>query len=124
MALTNPANFDDEYPSLGFVIWLRVEYLNKRLSFHQFLEKVYYHAITTYKDGGDLHTFFFNLTDFLDSLVTKHCPIKPESDNSEGVSVDEVDMEMYKEEIKKIVQRRMNPHNMSIEKSYKVIWAM
>ena len=58
---TNTANFEGDRPTLTEVLGLRVEGLTKKLPFHQFVEKVYYHAVTTYKDGGDLHPLFFEL---------------------------------------------------------------
>ena len=120
MVPTNPSNFDDKCPSLGTFTGLRVEHLNKRLPFHWFLEKVYYHAVIRYKDGGDLHPLFFNFVDSLDSLVTKHCPIKPESNVSDNISVDEVDMPIYKEEVKQFVQVKMNLYR-NIEGLYGLI---
>ena len=97
---TNAANFEGDCPTLSAVLGLRVERLNKKLPFHQFIEKVYYLVVSTYKDGGDLHPLFFDLESPLDSLVSKHRPIKPEPVDKEDETVDEVDHEIYKEEIK------------------------
>ena len=68
----NAQNFEGDCPSLSTVLGLRVERLNKKLPFHQFVEKVYFYAVSTYKDGSDLHPLFFNFEDPLNSLITKH----------------------------------------------------
>ena len=103
---TNAANFEGDCPTLSAVLGLRVERLNKKLPFHQFIEKVYYHAVSTYKDRGDLHSLFFDLENPLDSLVSTYQPIKPEPVDNNDETVDEVDHEIYKEEIKQFVQNK------------------
>ena len=100
---------------------MRVEQLNKKLPFHQFVEKVYYHAVTTYKDGGDLHPLFFEFENPLNSLVNKHWPIKREPVDYKDETVDEVDLEIYKEEIKQFMQRKLNLRR-NTEKAYDLIW--
>ena len=118
---TNAANLEGDCPSLSAVLGLRVERLNKKLPFHQFTEKVYFHAFSTYKDGGDLHPLFFDFDDPLNSLVTKHRPINPEPISNEDESIDEVDPEIYKEEIKQFIQRKLNLQR-NTEKAYGLIW--
>ena len=51
-------------------------------------------------------------------FVAKHKPIKPES--GEGGEADEVDHEIYREEVKQFVQRKINMRR-NIEKVYGLI---
>ena len=81
---------------------------------------MHFHAVSTYKDGGDLHPFFFDFDDPLNSLVTKHRPIKPEPISNNDESIDEVDHEIYKEEIKQFVQKKLNLQK-NTEKAYGLI---
>lgn len=84
---------------------LRVKRLTKKLPFHQFVEKVYYHAVTTHRDEGDLHPLFFDLVDPLNYLITKHSLVKPEPNSDNNDSIDNVEIKTYKEEIKQFMHR-------------------
>ena len=57
---------------------IRVEKFDKKLPYHQFIEKVYFYMVSNYKDGGDLYPLFTSLIYPLNTLVTQHRPIKPE----------------------------------------------
>ena len=62
------------------------------------------------------------LVDLIDPTTefqTKNKPVKPESGQDEDNS-DEVDQEIYKEEVKQFVQRKMNLRR-NLEKSYGLI---
>ena len=98
---------------------LRVERQTKKLPFHQFVEKVYYHAVTTHRDKGGLHPLFF--IDPLKFLITKHRLVKPEPKCDNNDSTDNVEIKIYKEEIKQFMHRKLNLHR-NIEILYSLIW--
>ena len=85
---------------------LRIERFNKKIPFHQFIKKVYFYIVTNFKDGGDLYPLFHGLTNPVELLLKKHKPLPPVKREDEPI--DDVDMEIYKEEIKQFVQRKMN----------------
>ena len=58
------------------------------------------------KDGGDIQPLYATLTDPNDNFTSKYKPIKPKHDDAG--ELDEVDMEIYREEVKQFVQRKSN----------------
>ena len=60
--LHNPITYEGECEDLGFVLGLRVETLLTKLTYLHFVEKVYFYIISSYKDGGQLHSLSTKLT--------------------------------------------------------------
>ena len=117
---SNPSNYEGECTDLGVILALRIERMSKKVPFHQFIEKVYFYIVTNFKDGGDLYPLFHGLSDPINTLLKKHKPTKPIK-KEEGEPMDDVDMEIYKEEIKQFVQRKMNLRR-NMEKTYGLVW--
>ncbi len=99
---SNATNFEGSSGTLNCALGMKAEKLHKKLPFHQFSKKVYYHIVSEYKDGGDLYSLFKNLGDLYDDIA-KDMPIKPELDDDEDQSVIDTEKEIYKEEIKQFV---------------------
>ena len=95
------------------------EKFDKKVQFQVFLEKLGTYIVSNRKDGGDIQPLYANLTDPSDNLVAKYKPAKPEYDVSGDV--DEVDMEIYREEVKQFVQRKTNMRR-NLEKTYGLVW--
>ena len=89
---------------------------DKKVSFQEFSDKVANHVVTNFKDGGDIQPLFVDLIDPTREIQVKNKPIKPET-NEDEENPDEVDLEIYKEEVKQFVQRKMNLRRI-LEKSY------
>ena len=77
--------------------------------------------ISNFKDGGDIQPLFVDLVDPTKEFQNKNKPVKPEDDNNEENAADEVDQEIYKEEVKQFVQRKMSLRR-NLEKTYGLIW--
>ena len=77
------------------------------------------YIVSNLKDGGDIQPLYANLSDPNDNFITKYKPVKP--DQSETGKVDEVDMEIYREEVKQFVQRKTNMRR-NLEKAYGLVW--
>ena len=90
------------------------------MSFQEFIDKVANHVVSNFKDGGDIQPLFVDLIDPTTEFQTKNKPVKPESGQDED-DPDAVDQEIYKEEVKQFVQRKMNLRR-NLEKSYGIIW--
>ena len=121
---TNPAGYEGECPAHGSILGMRVEKFHKKLPFHQFTEKTYFYIVTNYKDGGDLYPLFNGMEDPLKVLIKRHKPVKPEPSSDEeddDSSLDSVDKEIYREEVKQFVQRKLNLRR-NMEKSYGLVW--
>ena len=116
----NPTNFEGSSGTLNCVLGMKAEKLHKKLPFHQFSEKVYYHIVSEYKDGGDLYSLFKNLGDPYDDIA-KDMPVKPELDDDEDQSVIDTENEIYKEEIKQFVQRKLTLRR-NTQKAYGLVW--
>ena len=99
---------------------MRSEYFDKNVSFQEFTDKVANYVVSNFKDGGDIQPLFVDLIDPTRGFQTKNKPVKLESGQDEE-DTDEVDQEIYKEEVKHFVQRKMNLRR-NLEKSYGLIW--
>ena len=99
---------------------LQIEQFSKKVPFHLFIEKVYFHIVTNFKDGGDLYPLFHELTNPTNILLKKHKPTKPVK-REDNESMDDVDVEIYKKEIEQFVQRKMNLQR-NMGKTYSLVW--
>ena len=95
------------------------EKFDKKVQFQVFLEKLGTYIVSNLKDGGDIQPLYANLADPNDNFVAKYKPTKPDYDASG--EIDEVDMEIYREEVKQFVQRKTNMRR-NLEKTYGLIW--
>ena len=78
------------------------EKFNKKVQFQVFLEKLGIYIVWDLKDGGDIQPLNATLSDPNTDFAAKHKPIKPES--REGGEANEVDHEIYREEVKQFVR--------------------
>ena len=62
--------------------------------------------ISNFKDGGDIQPLFVDLVDPTKEFQNKNKPVKPEDDSNEENAADEVDQEIYKEEIKQFANTK------------------
>ena len=99
---------------------MRSKRFDKEVSFKEFTNKVANYVVSSFKDGSDIQPLFVDLIDPTKEFQTKNKPVKPESGQDEE-DTDEVDQEIYKEEVKQFVQRKMNLGR-NLEKSYSLIW--
>ena len=77
------------------------------------------YIVSNLKDGGDIQPLYATLTDPNLNCAAKYKLVKPESD--ETGEVDEVDQEIYREEVKQFVQLKINLRR-NLEKVYGLIW--
>ena len=68
---------------------------------------MYFYVVKKFKDGGDLYPLFHGLANLVEALLKKHKPSPPVK-REDDEPIDDVDVEIYKEEIKEFVQRKMN----------------
>ena len=115
----NNQTYAGESEDLGYILALRSERFDKKVPFQIFMERLATYVVSNLKDGGDIQIIFTELKDPTKSFNELHKPIKPET--SEGDELDEVDLEIYKEEVKQFVQRKMNLRR-NIEKSFGLVW--
>ena len=112
---SNPTSYVGENEAVGVILALRSERFDKKVSFQEFTDKVANYVVTNFKDGGDIQPLFTDLIDPTSEFQAKNKPIKPEENEEEG-NPDEVDLEIYKEEVKQFVQHKMNLRR-NLEKS-------
>ena len=113
---TNTNAFEGANAELGAVLGLRHEKFKiKSPSFENFLEQVCTHIISNFKDGSDLKPLFRKMIDPTIDFKKRRKPVKPD------VSADDVDKDIYREEIKLFVVRQTNLRR-NIEKSFGLIW--
>ena len=98
---------------------LHSEKFDKKVQFQVFLEKLGTYIVSNLKDGGDIQPLYANLVDPNDNFTVKYKPTKPDHDASG--EMDEVDLEIYREEVKQFVQRKTNMRR-NLEKTYGLIW--
>ena len=103
---TNDQSYQGECEDIGYILGLRLEKFDKKVQFQVFLEKLGVYIVSNLKDSGDIQPLYATLSDPNIDFAAKHKPIKPKSD--EGGEVNEVDREMYREEVKQFVQRKIN----------------
>ena len=115
---SNPVSYEGDTPGVGAVLALRLEKLDKKLPYEQFVEKVYLYAVTNYKDGGDLQVLFLESKDPLKYLEENEKPRRPTNDKDEDYAED---MDIYKAEITIFTQRKLNLRR-SREKSFGLTW--
>ena len=117
---SNPTSYVGENESVGIILALRSERFDKKVSFQEFTDKVENYVVANFKDGGDIQPLFVDLIDPTGEFQVKNKPIKPKT-NEDDENPDEVDLEIYKEEVKQFVQQKMNLRR-NLEKSYGLIW--
>ena len=100
---------------------LRNERFDKKVLFQEFVDKVSNYVVSNFKDGGDIQPFFVNLIDPTKELQNKNRSVKPEDNNSDENPTDEIDQEIYKEEVKQFDQRKINLRR-NLKKSYGLMW--
>ena len=116
---TDSQSYQGECKDIGFILGLRSEKFDKKVQFQVFLEKLGTYIVSNLKDGGDIQPLYATLTDPSENFTSKYKPIKPEYDDIG--EVDEVDMEIYREEVKQFVQRKINMRR-NLEKTYGLVW--
>ena len=99
-------SYKGECEDIGYIIALRSEKFDRKLQFQVFLEKIGTYIVSNLKDGGDIQPLYANLIDPNDNFITKYKPTKLDYD-LQG-EIDEVDLEIYREEVKQFVQRKTN----------------
>ena len=82
------------------------------------MEKIGIYIVLNLKDGGDIQPLYTMLTDPNINFAAKYKPVKSELDDR--VEIDEVDHEIYREEVKQFVQRKINLRR-NLEKVYGLI---
>ena len=116
---SNPTSYAGQCEDIGVILALRSERFDKKVQFQVFMEKMDTYVISNFKDGGDIQSVFTELKDPTDVFQASNKPMKPEQDDLG--EVDEVDKEIYKEEVKQFVQRKINLRR-NMEKSYGLVW--
>ena len=116
---SNSQSYVGECEDIGHILALRSEKFDKKIPFQVFLEKISTYTISNLKDSGDIQPLFTSLSDPNENFASKFKPTKPEP--GEDGEVDEVDHEIYCEEVKQFVQRKINMRR-NIEKAYGLIW--
>ena len=100
---TDPSSFEGNISEIGAVLGLKYEIFKRRApSFETFLEKVSVYVISNLKDGGDTKSIFRKMEDPTPIFRAKHKPKAPDT------TADNVDKDIYKEEIKLFVSRNLN----------------
>ena len=70
LTMFNPSTYKGECTDLGVILALQIEWSNKKVSLHHFIEKTYFHIVINFKDSGDLYPSFHSLNvEKTDSLV-------------------------------------------------------
>ena len=101
--MSNPTSYSGENDSIGVILALRAEHFDKKVSFQEFVDKVSNYVVSNFKDGRDIQPLFVDLVDPTKEFQNKNKPVKPEDDSNEENPTDEVDQEIYKEEVKQFV---------------------
>ena len=118
--ISNPSIYEGKCSNLGVVLALQIKPFNKKVSFHKFIEKAYFYIETNFKDGGCSHPLLHGLTNPTSILLKKHNPTKPLK-REDGEPIGNVNIEIYKKEIKQFVQRKINLQR-NREKTYGIVW--
>ena len=113
----NGKSFQGRIPSVGAVLALKHERIDKKTSISVFLEKLSGYAFSTYDDGELLAPFFTDQKDPLSSFNTTHKPVALTDDQKKS----EIETEIHKEEIKMFVVRRKNLQG-NMVKLYSTVW--
>ena len=116
---SNSFLYKGQCEEIGVLLALRSEKFKKKVQFQVFIEKFSTYVISNLKDRGDIQCMYKDFKDPTSDFQTMNKPIKP--DPSTDPNVDEVDVDLYKEEVKQFVQHKMNLRR-NIEKSYGLIW--
>ena len=69
------------------ILALRIERFNKKVPFHQFMNKIYFYIVTNFNDRGDKYSLFHILANPIDTLLKKCKPtklLKREDDDGHG----------------------------------------
>ena len=117
---SNPTTFEGSCNALGCVLGMQVERFQRKLHFHQFMEKVYFYIVAEYKDGSDLYPLFKHFEDPMDFLASE-MPVKPEISEDTDPSIAKAEKEVFKKEIKQFVQRKLNLRR-NMQKAFGLLW--
>ena len=115
----NPTSYTGQCEEIGAILALRSERFDKKVQFQVFMEKMDTYVISNLKDGGDIQCVFTDMKDPTNAFQDANKPVKPAKDDFGGV--DEVDQEIYKEEVKQYVQRKINLRR-NMEKCFGLVW--
>ena len=116
---SNSVSYKGQCEEIGVLLALRLEKFDKMVQFQVFIEKFDTYVISNLKDGGDIQCMYKEFKDPTEDFQSINKPVKP--DSSTDPTVDEVDVDLYKEEVKQFVQCKMSLRR-NIEKSYGLIW--
>ena len=95
---SNSFSYKGQCEEIGVLLALRSEKFEKKVQFKVFIEKFSTYVISNLKDGGDIQCMYKDFKDPTSDFQTMNKPIKP--DPSTDPSVDEVDVDLYIEEVK------------------------
>ena len=113
---TDPSPLKGNISEIGAVLGLKYEMFKRRApSFETFLEKVSVYVISNLKDGGDTKSVFRKIEDPTPTFRAKNKPKAPD------IIADNVDKDIYKEEIKIFVSRELNLRR-NLENIFGIIW--
>ena len=98
---TNSQSYQGECKDIGYILGLQSEKFDKKVQFQVFFEKLGIYIVLNLKDGGNIQPLYTTLLDPNGNFASKHKPIKPELDKRG--KIDEVDQEIYCEEVKQFV---------------------
>ena len=112
---TDTVSYQGECEDFGYIIALRPERFDKKIQYQTFLKKIRNYVTLNLKDRGDIYPLYTDLKDPTPIFQETHKPTKPETD------VYDIDLEIYSEEVKQFVQRKMNMRR-NLEKSYGLVW--
>ena len=94
--LANPIGYEGDIPDVGAILALKHERFHKKVSFSQFVEKVYGYVLSNFKDGGDMKAVFKDFKDPLAVLQANHMPTAIKNPS-------EIEKEIQRERIKQYV---------------------
>ena len=110
----NPVGYEGDNPDVGVILALKYERFHKKVTFSQFVEKVYGYVLSNFKDGGDMKAVFKETKDPLAALQVNHMPTAIENPS-------EIEKEIQKERIKQYVSREVNIRR-NTEKAFGIVW--
>ena len=102
--LSNPTSYGGENNSIRVILALRAKRFDKKVSFQELVDKVSNYVVSNFKDSRDIQPLFVDLIDPTKEFQNKNKPVKPEEVDDDENPADEVDQEIYKEEVKQCVQ--------------------
>ena len=121
----NTSSYQGQREDIGFILALKSENFDRRIWFQIFLDKVSSYIVSKLEagswkldNGGDGQPLYTDLEDPTQSFQLNNMPIKLDASNDD---VNEIDMEIYHEEVNQFVRRKATLQR-NLEKSYGLIW--